>query len=97
MKRYRYILVIVILISSVSFINQPKIEAKTSLMTQYVQADVLNIRMKATTNSKKLGQLKKNEKVKVISTSKGWSKIQYKKGTAYVSSTYLNSKKLYKK
>ncbi|MGE7919868.1 SH3 domain-containing protein [Viridibacillus sp. NPDC093762] len=97
MKRYRYILAIVILISSVSFINQPKIEAKTSLTTQYVQADVLNIRMEATTNSKKLGQLKKNEKVNVISTSNGWSKIQYKKGTAYVSTTYLNSNKAVQK
>ncbi|MEK4761027.1 SH3 domain-containing protein [Viridibacillus sp. FSL E2-0187] len=97
MKRSRYILAIVILISSVCFINLPKIEAKTSFTTQYVQADVLNVRMKATTNSKKLGHLKKNETVKVISTSKGWSKIQYKKGTAYVSASYLNSKKAVQK
>lgn len=97
MKRLKYILIIMILISNVSFINLTKIEAKTNLSIQYVQVDVLNVRMNATKNSKKLGQLKKNEKVEVISTSKGWSKVNYKKGTGFVSTSYLNSKKVVQK
>ncbi|MBK3496866.1 SH3 domain-containing protein [Viridibacillus sp. YIM B01967] len=91
-KRLKYVITIVLLMSSLGFSNLPKVEAKADITIEYVKVEVLNVREKATISSKKLGQLKKNVRVAVISTSKGWSKIQYKEGTAYVSSDYFASK-----
>ena len=51
-----------------------------------VKVNTLNVRSGSSTKHKILGKLKKNDKVKVISTSSnGWVKIEYKGGYAYIS------------
>ena len=60
--------------------------------TQYVNAqEGLNVRSGAGTNYSKIGKLAYKEKVTVLSTANGWSKINYNGKTGYVSSTYLQS------
>ncbi|WP_228548358.1 SH3 domain-containing protein [Sporosarcina obsidiansis] len=55
-----------------------------------VTTDILNVREKPSTSSKKVGTLKKGNKVTVYSKTKdGWTQIQYKKKKAYVSTKYL--------
>lgn len=61
---------------------------KVSKTSYKVLAD-LNVREKSSTNSKKLGLLKKGSKVDVYSVSGGWAKIKLNGKTAYVSSTYI--------
>ncbi|MDU6984979.1 MAG: C40 family peptidase, partial [Terrisporobacter othiniensis] len=43
------------------------------------------------TNNSVIGKLSSGDKVEVISTSNGWSKIKYNGQTGYVSSQYLSS------
>lgn len=60
--------------------------------TKYVNADVgLNVRSGPGTSYSKLGKLSYKQKVTVLSTSNGWSKINYNSKTGYVDSSYLQS------
>lgn len=62
--------------------------------TKYVNATVgLNVRTGPSTSYYKIGKLDYQEKVTVLSTSNGWSKISYNGKTAYVNSSYLQSSK----
>ena len=64
----------------------------TTGTTKYVSASVgLNVRSGAGTSYSKLGKLEYKEKVTVLSTSNGWSKINYNGKTGYVDSSYLKS------
>ena len=60
-------------------------------ITQYVTATTLNVRSGAGTSYSVLGSLSKGIKVEVISTTNGWSKINYNGSIGYVSSQYLSS------
>ena len=60
-------------------------------ITQYVTATTLNVRSGAGTSYSVLGSLSKGTKVEVISTTNGWSKINYNGAIGYVSSQYLSS------
>ena len=60
-------------------------------ITQYVTATTLNVRSGAGTSYPVLGSLSKGTKVEVISTTNGWSKINYNGSIGYVSSQYLSS------
>ena len=59
--------------------------------TKYVIATTLNVRSGAGTSYSVLGSLSKGIKVEVISTTNGWSKINYNGSIGYVSSQYLSS------
>ena len=59
--------------------------------TKYVTATTLNVRSGAGTSYSVLGSLSKGTKVEVISTTNGWSKINYNGSIGYVSSQYLSS------
>ena len=59
--------------------------------TKYVNASSLNVRSGPSTNNSVIGKLSSGDKVEVISTSNGWSKIKYNGQTGYVSSKYLSS------
>ncbi|MGL5650263.1 MAG: SH3 domain-containing protein [Paraclostridium sp.] len=54
-----------------------------------VTATSLNVRSGASTSSSKIGSLRQNEVVEVISESNGWSKIKFNGKEGYVSSDYL--------
>lgn len=55
-----------------------------------VTTDLLNVRAKATTNSKKIGTVKKGEILEVYEKDiNGWAKIKYKDKTGFVSAAYL--------
>ncbi len=55
-----------------------------------VTATTLNVRATASTNSRLMATLKKNAKVSIISTSKGWHKIDMGNGrVGYVSAKYV--------
>ena len=60
-------------------------------ITHYVTATTLNVRSGAGTSYSVLGSLSKGTKVEVISTTNGWSKINYNGSIGYVSSQYLSS------
>ena len=60
-------------------------------ITKYVTATTLNVRSGAGTSYSVLGSLSKGTKVEVISTTNGWSKINYNGSIGYVSSQYLSS------
>ena len=83
-------LIVLIFVVSVS----QKVDAAAKTETAKVTADVLNVREKPASSSKKLGSLKKGERVTVYTKTKsGWSEIQYKKKKAYVSTQYLDFSK----
>ena len=63
----------------------------TNTTTKYVTATTLNVRSGAGTSYSVLGSLSKGTKVEVISTTNGWSKINYNGSIGYVSSQYLSS------
>ncbi|MEH7505247.1 SH3 domain-containing protein [Neobacillus drentensis] len=50
----------------------------------------LNVRATASTKSKVIGTLKKNQTVTIVSTTGSWKKIKFGKATGYVSSKYIN-------
>ena len=54
-----------------------------------VTATSLNVRSEPSTSSSKIGSLRQNEVVEVISESNGWSKIKFSGKEGYVSSDYL--------
>ncbi len=57
--------------------------------TKVVTATSLNVRSGPSTSSSKIGSLRQNEVVEVISESNGWSKIKFNGKEGYVSSDYL--------
>lgn len=54
-----------------------------------VTASVLNVRDKATTNSKIIGQLKKGQKVKIYKVHGAWYEIYFGNHGGYVSAKYI--------
>ena len=74
------------------YVTKGTTDNSTTGTTKYVSASVgLNVRSGAGTSYSKLGKLEYKEKVTVISTSNGWSKINYNGKTGYVDSSYLQS------
>ncbi len=57
--------------------------------SKIVTATSLNVRSGPSTSSSKIGSLRQNEVVEVISESNGWSKIKFNGKEGYVSSDYL--------
>ena len=53
-----------------------------------VTADVLNVREKPTTESKVIEKVKEGQKLKVINTEEGWSKIDLNGKELFVSSEF---------
>ena len=76
---------------SSKYLSNASNNSSQSSSTKIVNTSSLNVRNGAGTNYKKIGSLSKGTKVNVISESKGWSKINYNKGTGYVSSKYLSN------
>ena len=63
---------------------------RNTIKTGKVTTSSLNIRANASTNSSKIGSLKKGEIVEIENiSSNGWYKIKYKKGYGYVSGKYI--------
>ncbi len=63
-------------------------------VTRWVSASGLNVRTQMSTNSKIVGTLPYNKKVKVVYIKKSkWCKIQYKGKTRYICSKYLSNEK----
>ena len=80
---------------SAQYINITKNNDTTKDDITYPTTGVVNhavyVRKGASTSFAKLGTLNKNDKVKILSkTTYGWYKIQYKTGTGYVYSQYIN-------
>ena len=74
------------------YVTKGTTDNSTTGTTKYVSASVgLNVRSGAGTSYSKLGKLEYKEKVTVLSTSNGWSKINYNGKTGYVDSSYLQS------
>ena len=74
------------------YVTKGTTDNSTTGTTKYVSASVgLNVRSGAGTSYSKLGKLDYKEKVTVLSTSNGWSKINYNGKTGYVDSSYLKS------
>lgn len=66
--------------------------ASTKTKVGIVSADNINIRTGPGTNFKSLGTVKKGTKLTILSITKNkWSKISFKKKTAYISNKYLSS------
>lgn len=57
--------------------------------THYVVCRALNVRSTASTRKPRIGVLYRGDAVKVLSIEKGWAKIAYNGGTAYVSAAYI--------
>ncbi|MGO3527834.1 SH3 domain-containing protein [Glutamicibacter arilaitensis] len=74
----------------------PKKQEKPSAPKQsqkYAYASAfLNLRAGAGTSHRSIGVIPKGEKVAVLATSRGWSKVRSSKGTGWSSSAYLVSK-----
>ena len=58
-----------------------------------VGVDAVNVRLKASSSSKRLGALKRGTEVEIVGKSGKWSKIIYIDGTAWVFSQYLSKNK----
>ena len=70
--------------------NSTEIEAAAK--TMYVTADTLNVRAKATTNSKVITTVKKNTKLTVTKKSGIWGYVKVNNKNGWVSTKYLTSK-----
>ena len=74
------------------YVTKGTTDNSTTGTTKYVSASVgLNVRSGAGTSYSKLGKLEYKEKVTVLSTSNGWSKINYNGKIGYVDSSYLQN------
>ena len=68
--------------------------SETTQTTKYVNTTAgLNVRTGPSTSYTKIATLSYGQSVNVLSTSNGWSKINYNGSTGYVSSQYLQSTK----
>ena len=70
---------------------QPKIESQNTTAQGIVVniTSYLNVRSNASTSSKVLGKVYKNDKVDIIGQTGSWYKINYKGKTGYVSKDYV--------
>ncbi|MDQ0150487.1 N-acetylmuramoyl-L-alanine amidase [Eubacterium multiforme] len=71
--------------------NKPQEKPETIIKSGTVIASSLNVRSSASTKGSIKGSLKRGSKVEIVSTSKGWHKIKYKGGYAYVSADYVKT------
>lgn len=78
---------------SMQYLNEYQSQGSNNINTATKQAntDNLNVRSGPNTSYSVVGKLKKGEKVKVLSESNGWSKIDYKGKISYTSSRYLSN------
>ncbi|MDK2585024.1 SH3 domain-containing protein [Romboutsia sedimentorum] len=75
---------------SSEYLQDIKPEATTQGLKE-VTTSSLNVRSGANTSYSVVGKLKNGEKIKVISESNEWAKIEYKGKIAYTSSRYLKN------
>ena len=76
------------------YVSNSTSNSETTQTTKYVNTTAgLNVRTGPSTSYAKIATLSYGQSVNVLSTSNGWSKINYSGSTGYVSSQYLQSKK----
>nr|WP_295574954.1 C40 family peptidase [uncultured Intestinibacter sp.] len=76
------------------YVSNSTSNSETTQTTKYVNTTAgLNVRTGPSTSYAKIGTLSYGQSVNVLSTSNGWSKINYNGSTGYVSSQYLQSTK----
>ena len=76
------------------YVSNSTSNSETTQTTKYVNTTAgLNVRTGPSTSYAKIGTLSYGQSVNVLSTSNGWSKINYSGSTGYVSSQYLQSTK----
>lgn len=73
--------------------SKPAKPKPVTTTSYYVNTAHLNIREKANATSKSLGVLNKNDRVQVISSANGWSKLKSGTKEVYVASKYLSKNK----
>lgn len=67
---------------------------ETTQKVAYIKYDMVNLRQKASTNSKSLAKLKMNEEVTILETVNSvWVKVKYNKQTGYISADLISDKK----
>ena len=76
---------------SSQYLSSSAAPESTTTTTKYVNTLSLNVRSGPSTSYSVIGKVSEGDKVEVISTSNGWSKIKYNGKTGYVSSQYLSS------
>ena len=76
------------------YVSNSTSTSETTQTTKYVNTTAgLNVRTGPSTSYAKIATLSYGQSVNVLSTSNGWSKINYNGSTGYVSSQYLQSTK----
>ena len=76
------------------YVSNSTSNSETTQTTKYVNTTAgLNVRTGPSTSYTKIATLSYGQSVNVLSTSNGWSKINYNGSTGYVSSQYLQSTK----
>ena len=76
------------------YVSNSTSTSETTQTTKYVNTTAgLNVRTGPSTSYAKIVTLSYGQSVNVLSTSNGWSKINYNRSTGYVSSQYLQSTK----
>ena len=76
------------------YVSNSTSNSETTQTTKYVNTTAgLNVRTGPSTSYAKIVTLSYGQSVNVLSTSNGWSKINYNGSTGYVSSQYLQSTK----
>lgn len=86
MKMFKQAIIVVASIVAIMTIGSLKVNASSTVI---VNTDTLNIREKASTDSKSLGLLDNGEKLEYISEEGNWYKVKTKKGTqGYVSKDF---------
>ena len=66
----------------------------SSQKTGYISGNSVNFRKEASTSGTVILRLKRNDQVKIISESDGWSKVEFAGNIGYVSSEYVSNKKI---
>ncbi|MCI8273907.1 MAG: C40 family peptidase [Clostridia bacterium] len=75
--------------------NKPEEPKKdTVIKTGYVSTESLKVREEASTSSKEIDSLKKNDKVSILEELEGWYRIKIGGKIGYVSSKYISDKKV---
>lgn len=92
-KRFLSVLLSLILISSVMVIHS--IPSEAAVKYGYVSNSYLNLRASASTSAKKITTLSRNDTVEILSSNKGWYRVNAFHGgkiyKGYVSSSYIRS------
>lgn len=65
----------------------------TSCNSHVVKTDTLNVRATPSKNGKVIGQLHRNDRIKVTSHDATWGQIEYEDNTGYVAMKHLVTKK----